>query len=81
VRESAVLAVPDELVGNRIRAVVALHVSGSLGALDLQQYCAARVPQYMIPEQIDFLEELPKTSTGKIDRVKLATEAALPSAA
>jgi amino acid adenylation domain-containing protein len=81
VRESAVLPVPDELVGNRIRAVVALHVSGSLGVLDLQQYCAARVPQYMIPEQIDFLEELPKTSTGKIDRVKLAAEQALPSPA
>jgi amino acid adenylation domain-containing protein len=79
IRESAVLAVPDEIVGNRIRAVVALHVSRSLGALDLQQYCAARVPQYMIPEQIDFLEELPKTSTGKIDRIKLAGEQALIS--
>jgi amino acid adenylation domain-containing protein len=74
VREAAVLAVPDEIVGNRIRAVVALQIPRSLGVLDLQQYCATRVPQYMIPEQIDFLDELPKTSTGKIDRVKLATE-------
>jgi acyl-coenzyme A synthetase/AMP-(fatty) acid ligase len=42
--------------------------------LELQQYCAARVPKYMIPELIDLCAELPKTSTGKIDRVKLAAE-------
>jgi L-proline---[L-prolyl-carrier protein] ligase len=76
VREAAVLAVPDEIIGNRIRAVVAPHVSGSLGVLELQQYCAARVPKYMIPELVDLYDELPKTSTGKIDRVKLASEPA-----
>ena len=74
VREAAVLAVPDEVVGNRIRAVVSAHVPDSLQALELQQHCAARVPKYMIPEFIDFYGELPKTSTGKIDRVKLAEE-------
>jgi acyl-coenzyme A synthetase/AMP-(fatty) acid ligase len=41
--------------------------------LELQQYCAARVPKYMIPELVDLYDELPKTSTGKIDRVKLAS--------
>ena len=74
VREAAVLAVPDEIIGNRIRAVVSLHLAGSLGVQELQQYCASRVPKYMIPEMIDLYNELPKTSTGKIDRVKLATE-------
>jgi acyl-coenzyme A synthetase/AMP-(fatty) acid ligase len=74
VREAAVLAVPDEIIGNRIRAVVALHIAGSLGVLELQQYCASRVPKYMIPELIDLCAELPKTSTGKIDRVRLAAE-------
>jgi amino acid adenylation domain-containing protein len=76
VREAAVLAVPDEIIGNRIRAVVAPHISGSLGVLELQQYCASRVPKYMIPELVDLYDELPKTSTGKIDRVKLASEPA-----
>ncbi len=74
VREAAVLAVPDEIIGNRIRAVVAPHVAGSVGILELQQFCASRVPKYMIPELVDLYEELPKTSTGKIDRVKLASE-------
>jgi amino acid adenylation domain-containing protein len=76
VREAAVLAVPDEIIGNRIRAVVATLIPGSLGVLELQQYCASRVPKYMIPELIDLCDELPKTSTGKIDRVKLAAEPA-----
>jgi amino acid adenylation domain-containing protein len=74
VREAAVLAVPDEVVGNRIRAVVATHVANSLQVLELQQHCATRLPKYMIPEFIDFCHELPKTSTGKIDRVKLKEE-------
>jgi len=77
VKEAAVLAVPDEIVGNRIRAIVSSNVSGSLKALDLQQHCATRVPKYMIPEFIELCEELPKTSTGKIDRVKLAAEPVL----
>jgi amino acid adenylation domain-containing protein len=74
VREAAVLAVPDEIVGNRLRAVVATHVPDSLKPLELQQHCATRVPKYMIPEFIELCEELPKTSTGKIDRVRLALE-------
>lgn len=74
VREAAVLAIPDEVTGNRIRAVVVPHAAGSVAVLELQQYCASRVPKYMIPEFIDLYNEMPKTSTGKIDRVKLATE-------
>jgi len=70
--EAAVIAVPDEEIGNRIKAFVAPHQPGSLTAVDLQQHCAARVPKYMIPEVIDLCEGLPKTSTGKIDRVRLA---------
>src|SRR5579871_869802 len=68
VREAAALALRDELIGNRIRAVVSLHTAGSLSVLELQQYCAARLPRYMIPEFIDLCNELPKTSTGKVDR-------------
>jgi amino acid adenylation domain-containing protein len=73
VREAAAVAIPDEIVGNRIKAVIAAHAAQSLQAVELQQYCAARIPKYMIPEHIEFRESLPKTSTGKIDRVQLVT--------
>ncbi len=72
VQEAAVVAIPDEVIGNRLKAFVSLHQPGSLKMVDLQQYCSTLVPKYMIPESIEFYEVLPKTSTGKLDRVKLA---------
>ncbi|MBZ5597234.1 MAG: amino acid adenylation domain-containing protein [Acidobacteriia bacterium] len=69
--EAAVIAVPDDEVGNRIKAFVAPHQPGSMTAVDMQQHCATKVPKYMIPEVIELWEALPKTSTGKIDRVRL----------
>ncbi len=72
VKEVAVVAIPDEEVSNRIKAVVAAHNGDKLTAAQLQQHCAQRVPRYMIPDLIEFRETLPKTSTGKLDRVLLA---------
>jgi amino acid adenylation domain-containing protein len=64
--ECAVTAVPDELITNRIHAYVVAR--DGLGADDLTRFCAERIPHYMIPERFDFRDELPKTSTGKVDR-------------
>jgi len=74
VKEAAAVAVPDETIGCRIKAVVASHSGETLIAAELQKYCGTRIPMYMIPETIEFREELPKTSTGKVDRVQLAQE-------
>ncbi len=74
VREAAAVAVPDDVVGNRIKAIVASHSLQSIKAADLQQHCATRIPRYMIPELIEFRESLPKTSTGKVDRVQLSRD-------
>jgi amino acid adenylation domain-containing protein len=74
VREAVAIAVPDEVVGNRIKAIVAAHASEKVQAAELQQHCGTRIPKYMIPEFIEFRESLPKTSTGKVDRVGLAQE-------
>jgi amino acid adenylation domain-containing protein len=75
VREAAVIAVRDDLIGNRIKAfVVPIHRDG-LSAKDLEVHCAQHLPRYMLPESIEFIEQLPKTSTGKIDRTFLARKA------
>jgi amino acid adenylation domain-containing protein len=71
VREVAAVAIPDDIVGNRIKAVVAAHAGSSLQPIELQQHCATRIPKYMIPDVIEFCDSLPKTSTGKIDRIRL----------
>jgi amino acid adenylation domain-containing protein len=74
VKEAVAIAIPDEIVGSRIQAVVAFHSGTTLTAPELQQYCGMRIPRYMIPEVIEFREQLPKTSTGKVDRVQLTQE-------
>jgi acyl-coenzyme A synthetase/AMP-(fatty) acid ligase len=75
VREAAAVAIPDEVVGNRIKAIVSTHGSQSLKVAELQHYCGLRIPKYMIPEIVEFCSDLPKTSTGKIDRVQLVRSA------
>jgi acyl-coenzyme A synthetase/AMP-(fatty) acid ligase len=68
--ECAVIAVPDELITNRIRAFVAVREK-VVEEADLVRFCAERIPHYMIPESFEFRDHLPRTSTGKIDRQAL----------
>jgi acyl-CoA synthetase (AMP-forming)/AMP-acid ligase II len=72
IEEEAVLAIPDELIGNRICAAVKLHEGSELTREDVMAFCRQRLPRYMIPEVVEFRETIPKTSTGKTDRVGLA---------
>jgi amino acid adenylation domain-containing protein len=72
--EAAVVAVRDEEIGNRLRAVVAVRPEEAPTVGALQAHCARLVPRYMVPETITFQSSLPKTSTGKIDRTRLAAE-------
>lgn len=71
VEEVAVIAIPDEQIGSRLKAIAVLKHGSRLQQRDLQSFCARTVPNYMIPESIEFRSQLPKTSTGKIDRVAL----------
>ncbi len=74
VLECAVVAVPDELVGNRLMAYVT--VREPLSAPALTGFCTERIPGYMVPETFEIADVLPRTSTGKIDRPALAARAA-----
>ena len=71
VKEAAVVAVPDEEIGSRLRAFVASHDGAILDPEELTSFCLSRLPSYMVPESFDVREELPKTSTGKTDRQAL----------
>ena len=42
------------------------------GVLGVKQHCAQRLPTYMIPDDIRFVTEIPKTRNGKVDRTGLA---------
>ena len=74
VKEAAAIAVSDDIVGSRIKAVVSTNGTETLSPLDLQSHCAMRIPHYMIPETVEFMRDLPKTSSGKIDRTQLRSD-------
>ena len=68
VKEAVVVAIPDELLGSRLKAFVVPMEGNGLTPADLESLCRERLPRYMMPESIEFREALPKTSSGKIDR-------------
>ena len=68
--ECAVVAIPDELMTNRLRAYVVTR--GDSDASILTRHLAERLPAYMIPDSFAFMDTLPKTSTGKVERRALA---------
>jgi len=75
VRQAAVIAIPDELIGNRIIAYVSPKEGVKLEEREILNHCGKMIPKYMIPEKIILKEALPATSTGKIDRKLLAKDA------
>ena len=78
VEEAVALAIPDDEVGNTIRAIVTLSDSRSLTSPELKRHCAEKLPPYMVPEQVEFCDTLPRTGTGKIDRQRLLRERTTP---
>lgn len=71
IREAAVVAVEDEEVGARLHGAVVLQEGATLGSDELAQHCLRRIPRYAVPETLAFLDDLPRTSTGKTDRMAL----------
>jgi fatty-acyl-CoA synthase len=64
VLEAAVIGVPDQKWGERPKAFVVLKPGRSLTEAELLQHVRTRIARYKTPREIEFLPELPKTSTG-----------------
>lgn len=77
VKECAVVAVPDPIRGNIVKAFVILKdgISGTPELTkELQAFVKKLTAPYKYPRAIEYLEELPKTDSGKIRRVALRTK-------
>jgi 2-aminobenzoate-CoA ligase len=74
VSECAVVAAPDDKRGNIAKAFVVLRhgVAGSTELVEeLQDFAKKRIAPYKYPRAVEFIDELPKTQTGKIQRFVL----------
>ena len=61
----------DDLLGHKIKAFVSLGDHANLGDKEIADFCAERLPNYMVPHTIVFLDDLPRTLNEKVDRVAL----------
>ncbi len=68
VAEATVLGVDDEQYGQRLAAFVVLTPAASVTVDDLKQYVRDNLANYKVPREIIVLDELPRSSTGKISR-------------
>ena len=74
VQEAAAVASPDELRGNIVKAFIVLaddHEASDELADEIKGFVRARLSAYAYPRQIAFVDDLPKTLTGKIRRIEL----------
>ena len=82
VREAVVLLRGDLPGGSGLMAYVALTAAGAVTPAEFHDHLWQRLPAYMVPAAFLFLESLPRTPNGKIDRRALARHAVeIPSAA
>jgi acyl-CoA synthetase (AMP-forming)/AMP-acid ligase II len=71
VHEVAVIGSPDELLGEVIKAYVVPKNGSDLKQRTIQHHCKRNLAIYKIPKSIEFIEELPKTASGKIKKFLL----------
>jgi acyl-CoA synthetase (AMP-forming)/AMP-acid ligase II len=64
--EVAVFGVDDEKFGQRLKAVVVKKDGSSLGGDEVKQHVRANLAGYKVPRDVEFVDELPRTSTGKV---------------
>jgi long-chain acyl-CoA synthetase len=69
--EAASIGVPDKKTGEAVKLFVVLGGNQKLAKEEIIDYCRKNLAAYKVPKQIEFMEELPKTTVGKILRREL----------
>ena len=71
VAEAAVIAVPDEKWGERPLAAVVLREGATATPDELREFLAPGFAKWWVPERIEVVAEIPKTSVGKFRKTAL----------
>ncbi|MET7463730.1 AMP-binding protein [Nonomuraea sp. NPDC005501] len=78
VLEAAAVGVPSELTEEDVKACVVLRPGAALTAEDLVEHCARTAARHMVPRYVEFLPDLPKTPTQKIEKFRLRQRGITP---
>ncbi|HKH46579.1 MAG TPA: amino acid adenylation domain-containing protein [Thermoanaerobaculia bacterium] len=81
VREAVVLARQDSAAERRLVAYVTAEPEKAPSFVELREFLAGRLPDYMLPAALVILDQLPLTGNGKVDRRALPSPEAAPAAA
>jgi L-proline---[L-prolyl-carrier protein] ligase len=73
-REAVAVALPHERWDTEIAARVVLAPEASATSTAIKRHLSERIPRYMIPTIIELVDELPRTSNGKVDRRRVSEE-------
>ncbi len=71
VLEVAVVGVPDEILGEAVKALLVLKNNTKMTEKEVLKFCSRHLEDYMVPKYVEFRNELPKTDSGKIDKKTL----------
>ena len=71
VDSASVIGVPDPKFGEGVKAVCVLKPGKKLSAEELVEFVAGRIARYKKPRYVQFVESLPKTTSGAVDRAKV----------
>ncbi len=71
IHQSAVVAIPDEVIGNKLIAFYVTVDNREIDNEDIVEFCADNLPTYMLPAKIIQMKSLPRNTRGKIDRERL----------
>jgi long-chain acyl-CoA synthetase len=69
--EAAVVGIPDEILGQSIKAIITLREGIEASKQEILRHCAKHLEDFKIPQQLEFRATLPKTASGKINRREL----------
>jgi len=69
--EVAVIGVPDEILGQGIKAFIVPADTANMTEKGVLKYCSENMETFMVPKYVEFMDSLPKTPNGKIDKKQL----------